>query len=148
MRWLVTMGLAAALLVSIFGTANAGMRDGWRWRKDRWETFERPRHSFDYREVRLTIRAAVDRWSVPGGTREALAVAGCESGLSPKAENPYSSASGVYQIVHATWVSWRSSISGIARRFRLKRSVFNARANVIVAIVHAHRYGWSAWSCA
>jgi len=106
---------------------------------------------FSYTEVRRSIVAAVERWGVPGGLSKALSVASCESGLNEFASNPYSSAAGVFQIVSGTWSSWYGSVvtsrPAWSRKWDVKPSVFNARSNVIVSIIHAHRYGWGAWVC-
>lgn len=39
-----------------------------------------------------------------------LAIAKCESGYNPKAQNKYSSASGTFQFINSTWVSTRKQM--------------------------------------
>jgi hypothetical protein len=70
---------------------------------------------------------------------QALRVANCESGYNPRAYNPYSSASGVFQIIPGTW----------ARTSRAWFSPFNAQANVAAAHEIFERDGstWREWAC-
>lgn len=98
----------------------------------------------DWREgtwhVKQLIRCAARRWNSPGTPRQAIRVARCESNLNPHA---YSSGgyAGLFQQPSQYW-------PGRAGRWGQEgRSVFNARANVIVSIRMAHAYGsWGAWS--
>lgn len=91
-------------------------------------------------EIKQLIRCAARHWRVPGGPDRAVAVARCESRLSPEAYNPGGYA-GVYQQATRYW-------KGRARTYGFPdRSVYNGRANVIVSIRMAHRYGWSPWGC-
>lgn len=97
--------------------------------------------NFDWRagpaQVEKLIRCAVDRWSVPGGADKAVAVARCESGM-----NPYREGSGVGGVFQHSLRYWPDR----ATRFGFDGwSVYNGRANVMVAIQYAHLYGWSAW---
>jgi hypothetical protein len=100
--------------------------------------------NFDWREskreVRRLIRCAAERWAVPGGPRKAIAVARCESGLRPRASG--NGNGGIFQHRMIYWPG-RARIWGFPRT-----SVFNGRANVIVSIRMAARFGWDAWSCA
>jgi len=94
------------------------------------------------RQVKLLIRCAARRWEVPGGPAKALDIARCESGYRPDAYNPGGFA-GVYQQPIRYWPE-RSDKYGFPGR-----SVFNGRANVIVAIRIAHTaHSWSDSSCA
>lgn len=97
---------------------------------------------FDWRagpaQVEKLIRCAAERWSVPGGPDKAVAVARCESGM-----NPYREGSGVGGVFQHSLRYWPER----ATRFGFDGwSVYNGRANVMVAIQYAHLYGWSAWS--
>ena len=91
-------------------------------------------------EVAKLIRCAVERWSVPGGAEKAIAVASCESGM-----NPYRDGNGYGGVFQHSLYYWpeRAARFGFANY-----SVYNGRANVMVAIQYAHTYGWGAWSCA
>lgn len=100
--------------------------------------------SIDWRagtqQVKKLIRCAADRWKVSGGPSKALAVAKCESGFNPKA---YASGNaGVFQQATKYWPT-RAKTFGFP-----DYSAFNGRANIIVSIRMAHRWGWGAWSCA
>ena len=78
---------------------------------------------------------------VSGGARKALHVADCESGFDPTARgNGYG---GVYQHLISAWPD-RAATFGFP-----DASVFNGRANSIVAVRMAHRSGWKPWgNCA
>lgn len=107
--------------------------------------------NFTTHEVELTIACAVRKWPVSGGLARADKVAQCESGYNELSRNASSTASGVYQMLSSTWTSWyagtiRSRSHAWQERWRVRARVFNARANVIVAIIHAHRHGWGAWA--
>ncbi len=69
----------------------------------------------------------------------ALAVARCESGYNPSAKNSSSSASGVFQFLHSTWLT--TSYAGY--------SPFNAWANIHAAYQVFSRDGhsWREWQC-
>jgi hypothetical protein len=69
----------------------------------------------------------------------ALAVARCESGFNPSAKNPSSSASGVFQFLHSTWLT--TSYAGY--------SPFNAWANIHAAyqVFSRDGYSWREWEC-
>ena len=69
----------------------------------------------------------------------ALAVARCESGYNPNAKNPSSSASGVFQFLHSTWLT--TSYAGY--------SPFNASANIHAAyqVFSRDGYSWREWEC-
>jgi hypothetical protein len=120
----------------------------WRERKCRYESLNgEPGHT--QHEVRRTIGCAVQHWSVSGGLAQALCIARRESGLRARAENPTSSASGVYQMLDSTWRSWRfGALAPFARRMELSTNVFHARANVLIGIQAAHRWGWGPWGYA
>lgn len=98
---------------------------------------------FDWREgtwhIKQLIRCAARRWNSPGSPLTALEVARCESHLRPAAYNSNGYA-GLFQQSTRYW-------SGRADRWgQPDRSVFNARANVIVSIRMARALGsWNAW---
>jgi hypothetical protein len=89
------------------------------------------------REVKEVIRCAAHRWEVKGGARKALDVADCESGCNPDARAE--GFAGVYQHLKTAWPD-RAATFGFEGA-----SVFNGRANSIVAIRMAHKAGWAAW---
>ena len=93
------------------------------------------------RQLSRLIRCSARHWPVVGGPDKAVFVARCESSLDPKAYNAEGYA-GVFQQATRYWPG-RSVDFGFPRW-----SVFNGRANVMVSIRMAHRYGWGAWSCA
>jgi hypothetical protein len=90
------------------------------------------------REVKDVIRCAAHRWEVKGGARKALHVADCESGFDPDARG--NGFAGVYQHLKTAWPD-RAATFGFKGA-----SVFNGRANSIVAVRMAHEGGWGAWS--
>lgn len=62
-----------------------------------------------------------------------LRIAKCESGLNPKAKNPNSTASGVFQFINSTWNHY------------CKGDVFNAKDNVTCAVDLIADGGLSHW---
>ncbi|HZD80542.1 MAG TPA: hypothetical protein VE646_10960 [Actinomycetota bacterium] len=91
--------------------------------------------------VKKLIRCAARHWRVPGGPDKAVSVARCESRLDPSAYN----AGGFAGVFQQSTRYWR----GRARTYGFPaHSVFNGRANVIVSVRMAHRYGWGPWGCA
>ena len=92
-------------------------------------------------QVKQLIRCAARRWHVRGGPDKAVDIARCESHLRPRAYNSGGYA-GVYQQSTRYWPD-RSDRFGFP-----DWSIYNGRANVIVSVRMAHRYGWGAWSCA
>lgn len=90
-------------------------------------------------EVSKAIRCVADHLGVDED--DAISVAECESHLRPRAVN--GSYRGVYQIGDV-WEAWVRSYREIASRFDLRLSVWNARANVTIAIARA-RFGWDPW---
>jgi hypothetical protein len=100
----------------------------YRWQQGPWQ-------------VKQLIRCSARRWHVAGGPDKAVAVASCESHFRPEAYNPGGYA-GIFQQAIRYWPD-RSS------RFGFRNwSVFNGRANIMVSIRMAHRYGWGGWGCA
>jgi LysM repeat protein len=69
----------------------------------------------------------------------AVNIARCESGLNPAAYNPYSGASGLFQIIPGTW----------AGTSQAHYSPFNAQANIAAAheIFVRDGYSWREWTC-
>lgn len=77
---------------------------------------------------------------------KAMAVMACESGGNPNADNPSSSAAGLFQFLKSTWdnmvplsVTGGSYASG---------QVYDPEANVRAAAWLLAAEGWSQWSCA
>jgi hypothetical protein len=90
------------------------------------------------REVKDVIRCAAHHWEVKGGARKALHVADCESGFNPDARG--NGFAGVYQHLKTAWPD-RATTFGLEGA-----SVWNGRANSIVAVRMAHKAGWGPWS--
>lgn len=64
-------------------------------------------------------------------------IAECESGLRWDARNPHSTASGVMQYLSGTWANTEAGRAGI--------SVFDADANIRMAVTHIAVHGTSPW---
>ena len=92
----------------------------------------------DQKTVRQMIRSLAVRYRLDPGT--AISIAECESGLNPRASNP--PYAGVYQHSTRYWDK-RAATYGHAGE-----SVFDAFANVDVALQMARASGWGAWGCA
>lgn len=123
--------LTALLLPTTAGTASAAKAVPKKvcdhdWTKGTWH-------------IRQLIKCAAERWGSPGTPRKAVTVARCESELKPDAYNP-NGYGGLFQQAIRFWPS-RSDRWG-----QPNRSVYNARANIIVSIQMAAASGsWSAW---
>ncbi len=90
--------------------------------------------------IERLIRCAARRWDSPGTPAKAVEVARCESHLRPGAYNPNGYA-GLFQQSTRYWPD-RAHRWG-----QPHRSVFNARANIIVSVRMARSLGsWSAWA--
>lgn len=107
---------------------------------------EVPRHvcDYDWREgtwqLKQLIKCAARHWDSPGTPMKAVEVARCESDLNPEAYNSGGYA-GLYQQATRYWPD-RADRWG-----QPDRSVYNARANIIVSIRMARALGsWSAWA--
>ena len=106
--------------------------------------------SFSTTEIRMTLACATERWTPSGGIDKVYAVAGCESGFNEFADNPVSSAAGVWQALDSTWSGWKGRFAEFMRRWDLRGSVYNGRANAILG-VRVAAGGWGPWeygSCA
>jgi hypothetical protein len=105
-----------------------------------------PRHicAYDWQEgtwhIKQLVKCAARRWDSPGGPLRAVAVARCESHLRPDAYNA-NGYGGLFQQATRYWPD-RAERWG-----QPHRSIFNARANIIVSIRMAAAAGsWQAWA--
>ena len=90
-------------------------------------------------QLKQLIKCAARRWDSPGAADKAIEIARCESDLNPGAKN--GSYAGLFQQATPYWPE-RSDRWG-----QPDRSVYNARANVIVSIrMAASDRSWSAWA--
>jgi hypothetical protein len=92
----------------------------------------------DEKTVRQMIRSLAIRYRLDAA--KAISVAECESGLNPRAYSP--PYGGVYQHDTNRWPK-RAATYG-----HEGESVFDAYANVDVALQMARASGWGAWGCA
>ena len=89
-----------------------------------------------------------DKIGAPDLVDEALIVMDCESSGEPFAENPVSSASGLFQFLQGTWDRWNPKTDGWAGE-----SVFHPEANIataarlVLASVREGQDRWWQWSC-
>jgi hypothetical protein len=104
------------------------------------------RRGFSEFEVRLMVVCLVDQFPVAGGVPQAIFVIDRESSFACRAQNPYSSARGLFQVVEGTWTSWWSRIHPRLRGWGIMNNRGLCRANATVSIVAAHRWGWGPWS--
>lgn len=81
-----------------------------------------------------------------GQAQKACQVMKCESGGNPKAQNPRSTASGLFQFLDGTWKSARSSVKGGERYSRAMHAP--AEMQIAAAAKWLKRTSWSQWSCA
>lgn len=94
-------------------------------------------------EIRKTISCAAEHFPVALDT--AFAVVSCESGFHEDADNPSSSAAGVWQFIDSTWHSVRSRFGSLMDRWGLRPSVYNGRANAVLGVRKASLDGFGAW---
>lgn len=142
MRAVITI-LTAASLVLVGAQGQAQALD--RTKECRYASLQGDR-TMNVKEVKLTIRCAVNKMPVAGGISKALAVANCESGFYEKAYNP-SGAGGVYQIVQGTWHSWTQHFAHWRHQHKIGTDRFKGRPNIMVGIRAAAQWGWGSWSC-
>lgn len=94
-------------------------------------------------------RWLVERYFPEGLVDEALAIIQCESRGNPDAENPRSTATGLFQFLSSTW-TWASAEAGWAGASRYDPEANTAVAAWLVqtSIETGHRYGrWGHWEC-
>ena len=137
--------LSAVLLAAALGQTVPANANDWRMQECRYGGLTKG--GWTQREVVLTIRCAVQKWSVDGGSDFAVQVAACESGLRADASNG-GNYLGIYQHSARYWPTRLRTLAPAAWDKPLASSAFNARANVVVAIRMAHNGGWGPWGCA
>lgn len=135
--------IVAALAITTTAAFAAGRTTDQQRADIRFQHLENPKWTTT--EVVKTIRAAVRRWPVPGGSTKALSVARCESGLNERASNG-GDYLGVFQQSARYWPGRQNAYD--SARWHLGERAFNARANIIVSVRMAHGSGWGDWSCA
>lgn len=79
---------------------------------------------------------------------KACAVIGCETGYtySPTAENPSSSASGLFQFLDGTWQNARQYVEGASQYARASHAP--AETQIAVGAAWWSRTSWDQWECA
>lgn len=135
--------LAVLLLSAVFFSINpiaAQAGDSWRWDKCRFQYYD-GKANWSANEVKLTIKCGEQKF--PSSLTTAMAVADRESNFQQFADNPYSSASGVYQFISSTWQSLRfTHLKKFSDRWDVEASVWNARANIMIALKWAQVANW------
>jgi len=95
-------------------------------------------------EVRDLIRCATIRVENNKDTGAALAIAKRESGFQEQAQNPSSSAGGLFQWLDSSW-PW-DRFPALARKYGLPNNRFNPRSAAFISAVVMKRFGCGAWS--
>ena len=135
-------GTAKSGLMSIGGAVELAARSANRIAPEVLETDRRVSitivAALDQKSVRQMIRSLAIRYRLD--VAKAISVAECESGLNPKAYNP--PYAGVFQHSVRFWEK-RATTYGHAGE-----SVFDAYANVDVALQMVRAGGWGPWGCA
>lgn len=130
-------------------TSQTTARPSWdeRFERVRYRSLRWPRDRFSTYEVQLTIHAAAVRLGVSEGRM--LCIAQRESGLSPRAYNPSSGASGIFQHLRTYWAGRVAAYRAWAPpklQIKATASPFSARANVLVSALMMRRGGWYHWA--
>jgi hypothetical protein len=86
-------------------------------------------------------RSLVAAYFRAGDVDRAMRIMACESGGNPNADNPRSSAAGLFQHLGKYWAS-RSAAAGWAGY-----SIYHPEANVAVAAWLRDAAGWGSWVC-
>ncbi len=98
--------------------------------------------------VEIHFGAIAETIEAPDLAAEAMIVMACESAGEPFAENPRSTASGLFQFLDGTWDRWNPETEGWAGE-----SVFHPEANIataarlVLASVEEGQDRWWQWSC-
>lgn len=136
----------ALVLGLLFGamSATASARPSWRIRQLRFG-MDDGKPAWSPREVTRAIYYAERRWPVAAGYSTVMCIAQRESGLRPGAQNPTSSARGIFQFVDGTWASVYHGMPDAVRWYHVGYDRSNARNSVIVGVrVMAHQ-GLGPW---
>ena len=146
MRRGITFGILLGLFSGLAQMSPASSEPSWaeRARTARYKTLTWPDSAFSERENRLTVRAVARAFGV--SEARMVCIVEHESGWNERAQNPTSSAAGLFQFVAGTW----SSASGAYRapdplRIRSNPSALNARANALVAGKLLQMGQWFHW---
>lgn len=139
-KLLTSAAITAALLTSTI-PASAGQHHTKPVRTFARFQYEDGHKGWSQKEAKMTIKAAVARW--PVSLNMAMYVANRESGFYYKANNPTSTAAGIYQFVKGTWESAHRMFTKLNKW--TSDHVYNARANILVAIKFVHTHSWSPW---
>lgn len=144
-RRILGAAVTIAVALGMYAADPAGARPaGWRAEECRYAMSDGER-GFSVGDVKRTLRCAAERWEPAGGIERAFDVVSCESGFRARAQNPGSSAAGVWQVVSSTWDSWLERFDGLVERWDLSRKVLNGRTNAILG-TRVARSGYGPWS--
>jgi hypothetical protein len=158
MRRFLILVLAANLLLAAGGatattataTTTSHHHHTWEWRIRtlRFESSD-GQPGYSYREEIKTLWWASQRYHPIGGFRTAMCIGHRESGvnLEPRANNPASSAYGVFQIVDGTWSSWYRNYPKAVSHYHLGYDRGNPRNNIILSMraMHDSLLPWGGW---
>ena len=120
-------------------------RGSWRFTHCRYESWNGD-PGFTHNEVHKLLACAEAHFPVLGGYPQVHYITTRESGDYCRAQNPYSSALGLYQIVQGTWDSWYSTLHRVVRTWGIHYNRARCRNAALLGTIAAHRWGWQPWS--
>lgn len=141
MKRVIVAALTAGLLAGVAGgpltTVEASQQRDYRtgrergWRQEECRFANRDGQAgWNVEEIKSTIRCVERRWD--GNLYLGMAIVGCESGFDYRAQNPYSSAGGVWQALDSTWASWKSRFADLMGWWNLRPGKYNGRTHAIL----------------
>ena len=142
MRKPLTLALAVGLFLGTMTAAAQAYENGYsNWAKQECRLSRNG--DWSNSEVRDLIRCAAIRVDNVKDIDAAIAIAGRESGFQEHAENPYSSAAGLFQWLDSSWPGAR--FPALMNRYDYPNSRYHPRAAAFVSLTAMKRWGCGAW---